>query len=88
MILLFVSGLCITNKDQGSPYLTIHGPENTFEMYEKSKSFLGQHLNSFDKEFTVSCHKISDGVFENNDLIARHIPLNSGKIDVKSPKPR
>ena len=57
-------------------------------MYEKSKSFLGQHLNSFDKEFTVHSHKISDGVFENNEMVARHIPLNSGKINVKSPKPR
>ena len=57
-------------------------------MYEKSKSFLGQHLNSCEKEFTVYSHKISDGVFENNEVIARHIPLDSGKIDVKSPKPR
>ena len=81
-------GLCITSKSQGSPYLTIHGPENTFGMYEKSKSFLGQHLNSFDKEFTVHSHKISDGVFENNEMIARHISLNSSKINVKSPKPR
>ena len=74
-------GMCLSTRSAGCPDVTVHGPEGCMRLYEATKAFVILH------DFTVKNHQASDGVFEDNAITARHVPLTNNKT-VMAPNPK
>ena len=76
-----IIGMCLSVRSSGGPDMTIHGPEGCLLLYESTKHFVAL------SHFEVKSHQVSDGIFEDNVMTARHVPLSLDK-PVISPDPK
>ena len=74
-------GTCLTMRAAGAPDVTIHGPKGCMDMYDMTKSFIVMH------DFNVIGHNENDGLYQDNALTIRHVPLTSSGDPFFPPDP-